>query len=190
MQNAEPPRRCLRRAQGVRIHHPAFCILHSAFLILHSSSLSCRAGGVAVRWPVGKLRTMNTIKAYPTRSNHITWARRLVAFCTLTAVTCLTVAQETWPPAPPIAPVLAVEDMAPLPSSVSAVPRGQGTWLCTFSFRPKGEVQQVILTGSFNSWDRLANPMRGPDETGAWSAEVELQTGVHEYKFCRGRQMA
>jgi 1,4-alpha-glucan branching enzyme len=40
----------------------------------------------------------------------------------------------------------------------------------------------VYLTGEFNAWDPLANPMhRQPD--GAWLLQIPLHHGHHQYRF-------
>ncbi|MBU0640982.1 MAG: alpha-glucosidase C-terminal domain-containing protein [Planctomycetes bacterium] len=92
-------------------------------------------------------------------------------------------AQESWPPAPPLDAAAAAEDVGGLPASVVAEPDEHGTWRCTFRFRPRVAAQSVILAGSFNGWDRQANPMDGPNDDGEWMAELALSTGMHEYKF-------
>jgi len=94
-----------------------------------------------------------------------------------------TIAEEGWPPAPPLEPVAATEDAAPLPPSISAEAMGKGEWRCTFRFRPQVRAERVVLAGSFNSWDRLSHPMTGPDENGEWSTQIDLSTGVYQYKF-------
>ncbi|MGD8451192.1 MAG: alpha-amylase family glycosyl hydrolase [Phycisphaerae bacterium] len=92
-------------------------------------------------------------------------------------------AQEQWPPAPPLQPVRAAEDVAPLPDSITAEPLPQDQWQCTFRFQPKIAARQVVVCGSFNGWDRQAFPMKGPDAEGVWTTELALPTGVYEYKF-------
>lgn len=87
-----------------------------------------------------------------------------------------------WPPAPQLE-VVADAGTAPLPTSITAQPLEPGRWRCTFRFRPPGEAQRVVLAGSFNNWDREANPMRGPGPDGEWVGELVLETGVYQYKF-------
>lgn len=44
------------------------------------------------------------------------------------------------------------------------------------------EAQSVSVVGNFNHWYPNANPMtRRPD--GAWSAQIELHSGHHQYLF-------
>ncbi|MFH1746577.1 MAG: alpha-amylase family glycosyl hydrolase [Planctomycetota bacterium] len=75
------------------------------------------------------------------------------------------------------------EDTAPLPRSIEAQPLEPGKWRCTFHYRPSETVQKVVLAGSFNTWDRQAIPMLGPDEHGEWTVQIELPTSTYEYKF-------
>lgn len=93
------------------------------------------------------------------------------------------VAEDQWPPAPPIEARAAAVDAVPLPLSISAGLPTDGEWHCRFRYRPQTAAQTVALVGSFNGWDRHANPMRGPNADGEWVGEVDLATGVYEYKF-------
>lgn len=93
-------------------------------------------------------------------------------------------AQEQWPPAPPLAKPTAAEDASALPPSVTAEPLAEADrWRCTFRFRPAPDARQVCVAGSFNSWDRTATMLQGPDPDGEWRGSAEVGTGVHEYKF-------
>lgn len=71
----------------------------------------------------------------------------------------------------------------PLPASISAQYLQEDEWRCTFRFRAEDDTRSVALVGSFNNWDATAHRMRGPDASGEWSAQVDLPTGAHEYKF-------
>jgi 1,4-alpha-glucan branching enzyme len=43
--------------------------------------------------------------------------------------------------------------------------------------------QHVSIIGEFNNWEPNANPMkRQPD--GAWTAQIALSHGHHQYAFC------
>jgi 1,4-alpha-glucan branching enzyme len=44
------------------------------------------------------------------------------------------------------------------------------------------EADQVVLSGTFNSWSEKADPMK-KDETGTWRKIKVLPRGTHEYKF-------
>jgi hypothetical protein len=46
----------------------------------------------------------------------------------------------------------------------------------------KPEAREVHVVGSFNGWNPRATPMNR-DALGDWSAEVELPTGEHRYRF-------
>ena len=53
----------------------------------------------------------------------------------------------------------------------------------TFRYQPVIAVQQVQLAGSFNGWNKDANPLSDADGDGVWLLELELPKGRHEYKF-------
>ncbi len=88
-----------------------------------------------------------------------------------------------WPPAPPLEAPRAAEGAATLPDSIAAEPTERDEWRCRFRFRPAGAAKSVVVVGSFNGWDRQANPLRGPSAAGEWVGEVTVGTGVWEYKF-------
>ncbi len=44
------------------------------------------------------------------------------------------------------------------------------------------KAKSVFLTGDFNGWSPTANPMARQPE-GAWSAQVLLHHGHHQYRF-------
>ena len=75
------------------------------------------------------------------------------------------------------------EDAARLPASISAKALGKDLWRCTFRFRPATSASSVVLAGSFNGWDRQALSLKGPNSDGEWVGDVDLGTGVYEYKF-------
>ena len=120
--------------------------------------------------------------------NRFLWQSRfLAAAVALLGVACsargAADGREPWPPAPPLKAAAPAEDAAPLPSSVTAEPQEKGKWDCTFRFQPRADAQRVVVLGSFNAWDRAANPLQGPDANGQWTAHVMLDTGVYQYKF-------
>ena len=98
------------------------------------------------------------------------------------AVAC-SVSAEDWLPAPALAIDDAAEDIAPLPDSIDAEAVEAGGWRCTIRFRAPSDAERVVISGSFNGWDRQANPMKGPDAAGYWRATLDLPAGVHQYKF-------
>jgi len=51
----------------------------------------------------------------------------------------------------------------------------------TFQYMPPTTAQSVSVVGSFNQWDKSANPM--VFQNGRWTATIELPTGEHAYKF-------
>jgi glycosidase len=127
---------------------------------------------------------MNRQKQTPASACHQT--RTLVPLALVAACFALAPAasaQGQWPPAPPMKPATAVEAMMPLPPSISAESLREAEWRCKFRFRPVEEADDVALVGSFNSWDRSADPLHGPDASGDWIVEVDLPSGMHEYKF-------
>ena len=44
------------------------------------------------------------------------------------------------------------------------------------------EAQKVSLGGTFNNWDRLANPMK-KDKKGIWKLTLDLKPGRYEYRY-------
>lgn len=45
------------------------------------------------------------------------------------------------------------------------------------------EASTVSVTGDFARWDPDGVPLRGPQEGGMWSVELELPPGLHHYVF-------
>ena len=41
----------------------------------------------------------------------------------------------------------------------------------------------VVITGSFNRWDRQGSALAGPDRRGVWSITLPLSPGRYEYAF-------
>jgi cyclomaltodextrinase len=119
------------------------------------------------------------------RSRVASIASRGVAAALLVLVVGSTgaLAGDEWPPAPPLERLTPAEVAAPLPKSIDAFAAEVGAWRCIFHYTPEEKAQEVHLVGSFNGWDRLATPMQDDDGDGTWTVEVELPTGIHEYKF-------
>ncbi|MCK4341851.1 MAG: alpha amylase N-terminal ig-like domain-containing protein [Phycisphaerae bacterium] len=94
----------------------------------------------------------------------------------------MSLAWADWPPA---AALHVEQDADPgrLPPTVRAEPTTGGTWRCTFRYKPPGRPDSVTLAGTFNSWNRAATPMEGPDNNGFWEIVVDLPGGEHLYKF-------
>ncbi len=87
-----------------------------------------------------------------------------------------------WPPAPPLES--AVDNQAGrMPPSVTAELLTPGQWRCTFHFKPDRPIDQVVLAGTFNNWNRGANPLSDLDGDGVWTAAIDLPAGEHLYKF-------
>ncbi|MCE9619447.1 MAG: alpha-glucosidase C-terminal domain-containing protein [Planctomycetes bacterium] len=117
-------------------------------------------------------------------------ATRLIAFrlLSIAAIGSLCFAARIAPPEefPPKAPIVAKSaEPIPgsLPPSLTAVKAAGKRWRVDFTFKPQEpNPKSVSLAGSFNTWNKLATPMRrAPD--GAWTASVELPEGVTLYKF-------
>lgn len=51
----------------------------------------------------------------------------------------------------------------------------------TFQYMPPTTAQSVSVVGSFNQWDKSANPMAFLN--GRWTATIDLPPGLHSYKF-------
>lgn len=47
---------------------------------------------------------------------------------------------------------------------------------------PAPDAHQVYLSGEFNDWDGLANPMK-KDKKGIWKTTVSLAPGRYQYRF-------
>jgi len=109
----------------------------------------------------------------------------LIAAC-LTAAAGACGADGAWPPAPRM-PAVAEDQVGELPPSIQATPRGAGIWSVRFSYKPDAAVDSVHLAGTFNAWNGGGLAMSGPDEGGAWSAEIQLGAGDYQYKFVRNR---
>lgn len=74
--------------------------------------------------------------------------------------------------APTIVPDLQLEGKLEPP------PTGQMVRFCCHV----SSAQSVSLVGTFNDWDPRITPM-ARDEDGAWSVNIELDPGRHEYDF-------
>jgi glycosidase len=60
--------------------------------------------------------------------------------------------------------------------------RAGGEYEHEFVFKPPGTPSRVNVAGTFNGWSMDATPMtRGED--GTWRAKVNINEGVHHYKF-------
>jgi 1,4-alpha-glucan branching enzyme len=44
-------------------------------------------------------------------------------------------------------------------------------------------VETVFVAGSFNNWNPTGQPMEGPDAEGNYTATLQLEAGVYEYKY-------
>ncbi|HPM24100.1 MAG TPA: alpha-amylase family glycosyl hydrolase [Phycisphaerae bacterium] len=128
---------------------------------------------------------MTTLKTAPWSARGLARGLGIVAVLVAARAGAVPVAaQNEWPPAPPLEPVIAAEDASALPASITAAPTAKpDEWCCTFRFRPVAAAQRASVVGSFNAWDRAVHPMQGPDANGDWTADVLLGTGVYEYKF-------
>ncbi|RMH54563.1 MAG: hypothetical protein D6679_13420, partial [Candidatus Hydrogenedentota bacterium] len=52
-----------------------------------------------------------------------------------------------------------------------------------FRFRAPAGARSVSVAGSFNNWDKNANPMSDPDGDGVWEVRIPLAPGLYHYKF-------
>ncbi len=63
-------------------------------------------------------------------------------------------------------------------------PAGPATGLVVVQFELHApDAEQVELVGDFTDWQRDRIRLEGPDESGHWTARVELPEGRHEYIF-------
>lgn len=51
----------------------------------------------------------------------------------------------------------------------------------TFRYAPKEPARSVSVAGTFNNWDKNADPMK--EQAGAWTATVDIAPGPVQYKF-------
>ena len=51
------------------------------------------------------------------------------------------------------------------------------------TFKPPHHAGRVTIAGSFNSWNKAATPMEGPDDSGTCHIDLSLPPGRHAYKF-------
>lgn len=62
---------------------------------------------------------------------------------------------------------------------VSAYPSKDGNAI--FQLKGYEDAKEVIVTGSFNKWDRKLFKMNKTDD--GWELKLELRPGIHQYKF-------
>ena len=55
----------------------------------------------------------------------------------------------------------------------------------TFVFRPPYPVKAVSVVGTFNGWDKTANPLRADADGATWRTSVPLRYGKYVYKFAQ-----
>lgn len=53
----------------------------------------------------------------------------------------------------------------------------------TFTFSPPAPAKTVTLAGTFNNWNKNAQPMELEASTGVWTVTLELLEGEYQYKF-------
>jgi len=72
-----------------------------------------------------------------------------------------------------------------LPSSIEAERKhGEvGTFRVTFRLSSDHEGETCAVAGDFNGWSHTSHPMERTGD-GRWVCEVDLDAGVHRYKFC------
>jgi glycosidase len=78
---------------------------------------------------------------------------------------------------------------AALPGRAQPAPPPKGASLSraalrhTFVYRSAQPLKSVAVAGSFNNWDRAANPMTADFDGRTWRTQVTLPLGKHSYKF-------
>jgi len=53
----------------------------------------------------------------------------------------------------------------------------------TFRYKPEGKPSNVVVIGSFNNWNRQANPLIERGKSGIYEATINLEPGNYFYKF-------
>jgi glycosidase len=91
-------------------------------------------------------------------------------------------AAAEWPPAPPLNES-ASRDVGLIPPSIAGEMIEPRIWRLTFTYKPDRPVRTVALAASFNSWNKSALLMKGPDAEGHYTTQVELGAGTYQYKF-------
>jgi glycosidase len=74
-----------------------------------------------------------------------------------------------------------------VPPSMQISEIGPDEYLVAFRWVPAGEVSRPSVVGDFNSWNREALLMEGPDAEGAYTASARIRGGEYTYKFLHGR---
>ena len=90
-------------------------------------------------------------------------------------------AGSDWPPDLPTAQRTQARETV-LPASVTGTRDEDGAWTLLFTFTPGMEANRITLAGSFNHWNRSANPLR-PREDGTWTTRLSLPDGTHWYNW-------
>ncbi len=127
-----------------------------------------------------------------------TLSRRLVSVIVVLSIFgAFHAAADSWPPAsllerPPF-DLAAARAFAPSVPSIEITPLPSGAWKCRFRFESAADAKGVVVVGTFNNWNRQANPMQRaaakptasatPNNAAEWTAEFELPSGKHYYKF-------
>jgi len=91
---------------------------------------------------------------------------------------------------PQILPLLVVPFLGPMacaqnvPSSTAPLAQSKQTAASyTFVYRADKRVGSVSVAGTFNGWDKNANPMRADADGLTWRATLSLRSGNYGYKF-------
>ncbi|MBL8880262.1 MAG: alpha-glucosidase C-terminal domain-containing protein [Phycisphaerales bacterium] len=97
-----------------------------------------------------------------------------------------------WPPAPPLRSEnsMLIDDLGTVPPTFQTVIRPAtetrniaGRYRLRFTITLKQPARSVALAGTFNNWNKFANPLAPTDEPGAWTGEIDLTPGMHQYKI-------
>lgn len=77
------------------------------------------------------------------------------------------------------------EDASSSKGACATLPEPAADATCSVSVRyvPKSSVSKVALAGEWNGWSTTAQPLSGPDASGAYTLQLSLKPGVWGYKF-------
>jgi len=63
----------------------------------------------------------------------------------------------------------------------------QGMVAHPFIFKADRKLKSVRLVGSFNKWDKAANPMKADADGVTWRVNLPLPPGRYDYKLAQGQ---
>ncbi len=65
----------------------------------------------------------------------------------------------------------------------SAADGSGGKQTVTLRYRPAGSPQMVYVVGTFNHWDKTANPLTKQPDGKTWTGSIAVEPGIYQYLF-------